>query len=65
MTPINLSRTDGDREVWERARKDAKAAGRSLSRHVVAVLREQQERAADAEAIERYTAQCQAREAAR
>lgn len=42
--PINLYRQRGDREVWDRAQKDADAADRSLSRHVVAVLREHQER---------------------
>jgi hypothetical protein len=49
--PINLYQRRGDREVWERAQKDADAADCSLSRHVVAVLREQQERD-DARAVD-------------
>lgn len=44
MKPINLYRSDGDREVWDRAERDAKAAGVSVSSHVVAVLRAEQER---------------------
>lgn len=48
MKPINLYRSDGDRDVWERAESDAKAESLSLSAHVVAALRSQQ-RAADAE----------------
>lgn len=48
MKSLNLYRADGDREVWERAESDAKAAGVSLSAHVVAVLRAQQ-RIADAQ----------------
>ena len=43
--PINLYRQGGDREVWERAQKEADEIGYSLSRHVVAVLREPQEMA--------------------
>jgi hypothetical protein len=43
MKPINLYRSDGDREVWERAQRDADSAGVSLSAHVVAVLRSEQE----------------------
>jgi len=44
MKPINLYRSDGDREVWERADRDAQASGLSLAGHVVAVLRDQQKR---------------------
>lgn len=40
MKSLNLYRSDGDREVWEQAELDAKAAGISLSAFVVAVLRE-------------------------
>jgi hypothetical protein len=47
MKPLNLYRSDGDCGVWERAELDAKAAGLSLSAHVVAALRSTQ-RAADA-----------------
>lgn len=43
MKPLNLYRSDGDQPVWEQAEQDAKAAGISLSSHVVAVLRKQQE----------------------
>jgi hypothetical protein len=45
MKPLNLYRSDGDQPVWEQAEQDAKAAGISLSSHVVAVLRADQERA--------------------
>jgi hypothetical protein len=48
MKPLNLYRSDGDRDVWERAEFDAKAEKLSLSAHVVAALRSQQ-RAVDAE----------------
>ena len=43
MKPNNLYRSDADREVWDRAEQDAKAAGVSLASHVVGVLRIQQE----------------------
>lgn len=54
MKPLNLYRSDGDREVWEQAERDAKAAGLALSAHVVAVLREQQETAEAEHEMERY-----------
>lgn len=44
LSPINLYCSDADQAVWDRAREEADVAGRSLSRHVVAVLREQQSR---------------------
>lgn len=42
LKPLNLYRSAGDREVWERAERDAKASGKSLSAYVVAVLRSAQ-----------------------
>lgn len=42
MKSLNLYRSDGDRDVWERAEADAKADNLSLSALVVAALRSQQ-----------------------
>lgn len=53
MKPINLYRSDDDREVWEQAEIDAHASKLSLSAYVVAALRAHQKRAGKARPIQK------------